>query len=264
MSELVFELTRIVGSRREARWIAEDASGRAHGLELAGRRASGEPLQHVLGHWGFRGLDVAVDKRALVPRPETEVVAGVAIAELGLLQGRRRGPLRAADLGTGSGVIACCLVAELGNKVHVYATDISADALALASENAEQVLGDAASQVELSLGSWFEALSPSLARSLDLVVSNPPYLASSEWPGLEPVVRDHDPYDALVAGPLGTEAIDHLIEESVHWLTPEGSLVVEIAPHQSSAVLARARARFASAEVRCDLAERPRVLLARR
>jgi release factor glutamine methyltransferase len=98
------------------------------------------------------------------------------------------------------------------------------------------------------------------------VVSNPPYLSTDEWPGLDPVVREYDPYDALVAGPTGLEVICLLVAEAPAWLHAAGVLVVEIAPHQASAALQLARAAdsYASAEVLDDLAGRPRVLVARR
>ncbi|HET9092327.1 MAG TPA: methyltransferase, partial [Acidimicrobiales bacterium] len=188
---LTDELGDRVGSPREARWIVEDAlssseddaAAEAFAREAAVRRQRGEPLQHVLGHWSFRQLDVRVDTRALVPRPETEVVVEAALGELARLAGRR--PLSAvADLGTGSGVIALSLAAEVPDPgvPLVYATDASAAALSLAAENARRVL--AASQrdrLELRLGSWYAALPAAARGGLDLVVSNPPYLSSGEW-----------------------------------------------------------------------------------
>ena len=268
------EIAGIVGSRHEAAWIVEDALAGAQpapidaARDMARRRAAGEPLQHILGHWSFRTLDVIVDDRALVPRPETEMVAGVAIDEARRLTmaARPAVPLVIADLGTGSGVIACSLAAELGDSVTIHATDVSPDALALARENVRRNLeGSDRHRVRLGIGSWFDGLPAELAGAVALIVSNPPYLSASEWPLLPPVVRDHDPYGALVAGPDGTEAIFHLLDESARWLTPAGAIVLEIAPHQAHASLERACSlAFSASEVLDDLAGRPRVLVARR
>lgn len=271
---LTDELGDRVGSPREARWIVEDAlssseddaAAEAFAREAAVRRQRGEPLQHVLGHWSFRHLDVLVDGRALVPRPETEVVVEAALGELARLARRR--PLSAvADLGTGSGVIALSLATEVPGPVPVvYATDVSDAALSLAGENARRVLGaDRRDRLELRLGSWYAALPAEVLGGLDLVVSNPPYLSSEEWPGLEPVVKDFDPYAALVAGPSGTECLEAVVGGASRWLAPDGCLVVEIAPHQAQAASGLARgAGFRTAGVRHDLAGRPRVLVAGR
>ncbi len=228
---------------------------------LVERRRAGEPLQWVLGAWGFRGLDVAVDGRALVPRPETESVVETALAELN----GAGPPFRVADLGTGSGVIALSIASER-RGVQVFATDASPKALSLAAENLERLDEDARGRVHLLRGDWWAALPERLAGSFAVVVSNPPYLSTDEWPGLDPVVREYDPYDALVAGPTGLEAISVLVAGAPAWLHAAGVLVVEIAPHQASEVLALARgaASYASVEVLDDLAGRARVLVARR
>ena len=275
---LARELAGLVGSVREARWIVEEAAGdEVLARSLAARRAAGLPLQHVLGHFGFRTLDVLTDDRALIPRPETEVVVGVALDELRRLGELRRhddpgGPgelrrsgeprLLVADLGTGSGVIACSLVAEAEVPVEVHAVDASGSALALAAENLERT--GAGDSVVLHEGSWFDPLPPELAGRLDLVVSNPPYLAEEEWPGLDPVVRDHDPRQALVAGPTGLEDVARVVNGATRWLRPAGSVVVEIAPHQADAAAGLARAAgFVDVRVLPDLVGRPRVLVAR-
>ena len=235
------------------------------------RRLAGEPLQYVIGRWPFRDLELAVDRRVLIPRPETEVVAEVALAEA-VRAGARRGrgdpsaPLRpaypVADLGTGSGALALVLAAELP-EAEVWATDRARDVLAVAGANLA-VIGDAAARVHLVEGVWYEALPDILRGRLRVIVSNPPYVAEEEYAALPAEVRDHEPRGALVAGPSGREAIEALLDGALDWLEPGGSLVIELAPHQASAVAARARrAGYASVEVHPDLAGRDRVLVAR-
>ena len=244
-------------------------------IQLVGRRRGGEPLQHVLGHWSFRTLDVIVDGRALVPRPETEVVTEVAIGELDRLvaeAGRRGGEpcLNVVDLGTGSGVIALSIATERA-FAEVTATDRSRAALDLAAENVRRQPAAVQSRLSLSCGEWYSSLPTSLEGAVAVIVSNPPYVARAEWRELDPEVR-HDPYEALVAGETGLESIEAVIGGSARWLSQSGSVVVEIAPHQAERDRAIAaavtdpsgRPLFGSVEVIADLAGRPRVLLARR
>ncbi len=238
---------------------------------MVDRRVEGEPLQYVLGSWSFRGLDLMVDRRVLIPRPETEQVVEVALEEAqrrGLRRLRRRhltlvdpAPAAAvADIGTGSGAIALALDAELPDVV-VWATDVSQEALDVARAN---IAGCAATRVRTSIGSWFDALPDDLRGGLELVVSNPPYIAESEVPDLPGEVADFEPRRALVAGPTGREALDFLLMHAREWLVPEGSLVCELAPHQAGVMVERAlELEYAEAFVRADLAGRPRVLVAR-
>jgi release factor glutamine methyltransferase len=238
---------------------------------MVDRRVAGEPLQYVLGEWSFRGLDLMVDARVLIPRPETETLVEVALEEaerLGLRRARRRltlvdpaPPVAVADLGTGSGAIALALEAELPD-VEVWAVDASADALDVARAN---VAGCAAARVRVaSAGSWFDPLPVALRGALRLVVSNPPYVAEHEVPSLPDEVANFEPRGALVAGPDGTEAISEVLAAARAWLAPGGSIVIELAPHQAGAMTERARALgYADAFVRDDLTGRPRVLVAR-
>jgi release factor-specific protein-(glutamine-N5) methyltransferase/tRNA threonylcarbamoyl adenosine modification protein (Sua5/YciO/YrdC/YwlC family) len=263
-ADLLAELTALVGSEQEARWILEDVPDPTAARALAERRRAGEPLQHLLGHWGFRTLDVLCDRRALIPRPETELLTTTALSLLRERLASPPGPLCVADLGTGSGVIACSIAVEFGAGVRVIATDRSGDALSLAAENVRRLCaGPGSGSVELREGSWFEALPAELRGDLDLVVSNPPYLAERELADLEPVVRDFDPVEALVAGPTGLEAVEVILSGAPDWLAPGAPVVIEIAPHQSDAVVRLATSvGLVGAQVDQDLAGRDRVLVA--
>ena len=272
-----------LGDPVEARWLLEEVSGTdgaallgaldaeappeaAARLELlVARRLDGEPLQHVLGHWGFRTLEVAVDPRVLIPRPETESLVTHALTHLDRMRALEPGrSALAVDLGTGSGVIALSLVAER-SSVRVIATDRSPGALEVAAANMSRVPAEAAARVELRGGDWYQALPAAEAGRVDLIVANPPYVAEHEWPGLEPVVRDFDPREALVAGPSGLEAIETIVAGAPDWLRRSGALVVEIAPDQAGrAVELALEAGFSTAVVEDDLSGRPRVLVAQR
>jgi release factor glutamine methyltransferase len=273
----------------EARWMVEHVSGYdaaelvaaedekvgsrpgSHLTELVDRRIAGEPLQYVLGCWTFLGLDLLVDRRVLIPRPESEVTARVAIEEAVRLGARRGHPdpwagaattYTVADLGTGSGAIALALAAELPDA-EVWATDDSQDALAVARANLAGT-GLPSTRVRLGAGSWFDALPDRLRGRLRLVVSNPPYVAESEVDDLPDEVG-HEPRRALVSGPTGLEAIDLIVREAPAWLDAAGTLVCELAPHQSDAVgHAAATAGFDEVLVQRDLAGRDRVLVARK
>jgi release factor glutamine methyltransferase len=266
-----------LGSKVDARWIIEQAasgtwpfllddpvSERAQGYfeQMVARRAAGEPLQYVLGRWGFRGLDLVVDRRVLIPRPETEQVVSVALAELSFLGSVA--PV-VVDLGTGSGAIALSLAAEARpTPAALWATDASADALAIARANLVGLGGTRAARVRLVEGSWWEALPVELMGQVTLVVSNPPYVTTAEMSSLPPVVADWEPEMALHGGPSGLAAIEMIVAGAPQWLSRPGALVVELAPHQAGAVEAMAHeAGFDSTRVEKDLAGRERALVAR-
>ncbi len=272
-----------LGSNAEARWLVEEVTGERwptgppsdetrHRFDaLVDRRAAGEPLQYVLGKWGFRTLELIVDRRVLIPRPETEQVAEAAMAELDRMADGPNGqsdrgtpePLIAVDLGTGSGAIALALAAERPG-VEVWATDVSPPALAVAAANLGRLGGGATSRVRLAAGSWWTALPGSLRRRVDLVVSNPPYIASAEMSQLDAEVVAWEPRLALEAGRTGLEALEVILGGARAWLRPRGVAVIEIAPHQAAAARTLASsAGFGSIEVRPDLAGRDRILVAR-
>jgi release factor glutamine methyltransferase len=265
--ELFDEAIERLGDRTEARRLVETASGYglpealernatartvAHFDAMLERRSSGEPLQYVIGGWAFRHLDVMVDRRVLIPRPETEIVVEHALAVIDAL-----GATRVVDLGTGSGVIALSLAHERPG-VEVWATDASPGALDVARANLAGV-GRAATRVSLAEGSWFAALPPALRGALDVVVSNPPYVATGD--PLPPEVAAWEPKEALVSGPTGLEAIEAILRDAPEWLRPRGAVVLEIGETQGDAAQLAA-ASFDEVRIERDLAGRPRVLVA--
>lgn len=272
---LLAETAAELGSLHDARRLVEEASG-LEGAELVihlddaaaarcgsylaamvERRLAGEPLQYVLGRWGFRSLDLMVDRRVLIPRPETEQVVEWALAEV---RGLGRAPLVAVDLGTGSGAIALSLALELGAQV--WATDVSGDALDVARANLAGIGVWAATRVRMVEGSWWSALPPELAGAIDLVVSNPPYVRASD--GLPDEVAHYEPEIALRSGSDGLDAIRAIVAGAGSWLGRPGVLVVELAPGQAEAALALARSADASsARIQVDMTGRERALVAR-
>lgn len=260
-------------SSQEARWLIEEIAGEAEPTgrptgselrrldELIGRRVRGEPLQYVLGRWPFRTLDLIVDRRVLIPRPETEQVVEVALAELA---GMGPGPKRVVDLGTGSGAIALSIATEC-KQTQVWATDMDLDALALAGANLSRMDDSVVGRVSLVHGDWWSALPEDLRGSVDLAVSNPPYISSGEMGGLDATVRDWEPRAALEAGPTGLEAIEWILHQASGWVRPGGVAVLEISPGQAEQAELLARdAGFTRTRVEPDLAGRDRVLVARK
>ncbi len=292
---LVAELTAVLGgARHEARFIVDEAldvppdrprpevvpaDSAAAARAMAARRAAGEPLQYIFGHWAFRRLDLHVDPRVLIPRPETEQVVEVALGEARRLHGAGRSGaggagLVAVDAGTGSGAIALALATELGREVvaQMWATDSSAGALEVAAGNLEAACraggAGALPRVELLEGSWLAPLPEGLRGHIDLVVSNPPYVTADEWAGLDPEVRA-EPRQALVAGTgtagrAGVADVEAVLEQARVWLGRPGAVVVELAPQQAEAAQRRAlQLGYDEVRVEPDLAGRPRALVAR-
>jgi release factor glutamine methyltransferase len=188
-------------------------------LERRGRR---EPVAYIIGRWGFHGLDLAVDARVLIPRPETEVLVERCLALLGE---RAAGVL---DVGTGSGAIALAIKASRP-QARVTAADVSAEALAVAGGNA------AALSLELELVES-DLLARLPGRRFDLIASNPPYIAETEMEALEPEVARFEPRLATVGGASGTEVLDRLVAAAPAALAPGGWLVVECGAGQAPAV----------------------------
>jgi len=188
---------------------------------LVSRRARREPLQYVLGEWGFRRLTLTVDRRALIPRPETEVLVERALA---LLAGLDRP--RVLDVGTGSGAIALAIADEHPGAV-VTALDCSVDALALAAENAART----GLAIELARHDLFRGLPDG---PWDLIVSNPPYVDAADLPTLQPEVRDWEPHGALSA----EGAVEAVVRGAVAVLALTGGLALEVGAGQTGATAA--------------------------
>lgn len=195
-----------------------------HARELTARRAAGEPLQYVTGIAGFRRLEIAVGPGVLIPRPETESVAGRAMQRL-----RFGGTV--VDVGTGSGAIALSIADERPDA-RVMATDSSPDALAWARRNAEAL----ELRVELFHCDLVAGVPQTSRGAIDVCVSNPPYVSTSERSALPKDVVEHEPADALFAGDDGLSVIARLAADARSWLRPGGWIVVEIGERQGDAV----------------------------
>ena len=239
--ELVESTAAVIGDRTHARWLVEvavsvdrvdDALDEevtermvAHLDAMVGRYRTGEPLQYVLGRWAFRHLDLFVDERVLIPRPETEEVAGVAIECARAVEGART----VIDLGTGSGAIGLSLATELPiDNTSIWMTDISPDALAVARANLAGI-GRPARNVTIIESRWFDALPANL--QADVIVSNPPYIALGS-PDVDGSVSDYEPEVALYSGSDGLDAIREIIRKAGDFLRASGALVLEIGADQ--------------------------------
>ena len=217
---------------READWLLEAAERRAPGdqveriaLELAGRRAKGEPLQYVIGTAAFRHLELSVGPGVLVPRPETEVLVERALDRL-----PEDGAI--VDVGTGSGAIALAIRHERPDA-RVWATDDSEEALRYARDNRARLDLD----VEILRGSLFEPLPGSMRGDFDVIVANPPYVSETETHLVGRDVLEHEPDHAVFGGSDGLRIVTTLVSQALPWLRPGGWLVCEIGHGQSEAVV---------------------------
>lgn len=195
---------------------------------LVARRSAREPLQHLTGTQEFFGLTFEVTPDTLVPRPETELLVEDALGRIGRTAGAK-----VADIGTGSGCIAVAIAANAPNA-DVYAVDRSEAALAVAGINA--LRHGVTDRVELLAGDLFGPIRDAgLAGSLDVIVSNPPYIPSADIPGLQPEVG-FDPAGALDGGPDGLDVVRRILRDAPEFLKPGGTLLVEIGAGQPDAV----------------------------
>lgn len=219
--------------------------------ELESLRCSGRPLQYLEGTAAFGPLELVVDERVLIPRPETEQLWELAVRLV-------RTPGVVVDLGTGSGALALAL-AHAFPSARVFGVDLSSSALDVARLNGERLGLD----VEWRHGDLWAALDPDLAGTVDLVVSNPPYIAQGEWELLPADVRQ-EPRAALVAGPTGLEVLQRIAAGADRWLAPGGWVACEIGESQGSRSRELFAARLTDVRIAVDLAGRDRFVVGRR
>jgi release factor glutamine methyltransferase len=208
-----------------------------HYAELVARRATSEPVAYLVGHREFYGLELQVDKRVLIPRPETELLVD---AVLDHIESRGDRSVKMVDVGTGSGAIALAVAANCPT-VAIYAVDLSPDALQVAQANVERL--DERRQIVLLQGD----LLTSLPEPVDIIAANLPYIASPVFATLAADVRDFEPRLALEAGPEGLDAIARLLEQAPAHLKPGGVLFLEIAFDQAAAAMALVEAKLPQA-----------------
>lgn len=230
--------------------------------DLVARRAKRTPLQYLVGEAHFRTISVSCRPGVFVPRPETELLAGIAIEEVS----RRPSPV-VVEPCTGTGVVSLAIASEVAG-VRVIATDRSPEAVQLARENLERVAVDpglaAASRVDIIEGDLMEPVPEELRGHVDVLVCNPPYLAESELAATGPEVRNHDPLDALISGPTGNEVVDRLVREAPAWLAPGGWLQLEVDDARAVSTAERIRgAGYLDVAVVADLTGRDRFVIAR-
>lgn len=271
--ELVESTAAIVGDRNHARWLVEVAVSAdpldevlddevtermvAHLDVMVGRYRTGEPLQYVLGRWAFRHLDLFVDERVLIPRPETEEVAGIAIEFARAADGERT----VIDLGTGSGAIGLSLATELPlDGTSIWMTDVSSDALAVAQANLAGI-GRPARNVTIIQSRWFDDVPQEL--QADVIVSNPPYIAANSE-AVDRSVDQHEPAVALYSGVDGLDAIREIIENAGNYLKSNGTLVLEIGFDQADAARGLLTQHgFIDIEIRQDVFGNDRIAIGR-
>ena len=195
--------------------------------ELVARRAAAEPVAYLVGHREFYGLELAVDPRVLIPRPETELMVD---AVLDHIESRANQQVRMVDVGTGSGAVAAAVAANCPS-VQIYAIDLSPAALEVAQENVKQ--HDTRGQITLLQGDLLEPL----PEAVDIIAANLPYITSDEYLNLMADVRDYEPRLALEAGPEGLDLIERLLDQAPGHLYPGGVIFLEIGANQGASVL---------------------------
>jgi release factor glutamine methyltransferase len=217
------------------------------------RRVRREPVAYILGRKGFRRLELLVDRRVLIPRPETELLIELAL-ELR--------PGEVLDVGTGSGAIALAVADEL-EGARVTAIDTSFDAVRVAQANTERLGLTERVDVVLRGPSSLKGADPD-GKPFDLLVANLPYVSEDEWEELAPEIREYEPRDALVAGPTGLEAIQALAEELLELAPRPGVVALEVGAGQAEAVADIIKAAgYEDIEIRADLAGHDRVVIGR-
>ena len=251
-------LAAVLGVKRLDLYLQHDRPVTAAELDAfrgaVRRRLRREPVQYILGTVAFRTLELSVDPRVLIPRPETEVLAGAVVAWLASHPSARS----ALDLGTGSGAIALSLARETSLE-RIVATDVSAAALEVAASNAER--NGASARLELRQGALWSAVAED--EVFDVIVSNPPYVGEAERTSLAPEVRDWEPAEALFAGERGLDVIEPLVAGAPARLVLGGLLALEVGAGQATEVAALAEAAgLVNVRVLADLTGRERIVVA--
>ena len=231
--------------------------------KLINKRASRVPLQYITGHVEFMSLDFVVDEHTLIPRPETEILVETVLNKI-----KNRAPsdktITIVDIGTGCGNIAISLAANLQNA-QVYASDISRGTLAVAGTNVRR--HRVTDRVHLLHGNLFESFDGHLSKgNVDFVVSNPPYVSEADLNKLEPEIKDHEPFKALVGGKDGLCFYKRIIREAPEWLKPEGFLLLEVGETQAETItkLIDTEGHYENIEIAKDLQKIDRIISARR
>ncbi len=222
--------------------------------ELIKRRAQHEPLQHIVGSTNFCGFEIAVNKNALVPRPETELLAEAGWKFLGEREAI------ALDFGTGTGCISIALAAKCPNT-KIFALDISADVIALAKQNAEK--NNVAGKIEFVHGDGYIALPKN--SQFDLLISNPPYISTAEIETLQPEVKNFDPRSALDGGADGLDFYRMFATQAKPFLKPDGKIMLEFGDGQAEAIREIfENEKWIVEEIKSDYSQRKRILIARK
>jgi release factor glutamine methyltransferase len=235
----------------DAKWLLQAFADDVQLEAAVVRREAREPLQLILGTAAFRYLEIAVQPGVFIPRPETEVLAGLALDRL------RAGAV-VIEPCTGTGAISCSLASE-GDPARVVATDINPTAVDLARRNAAPW-----PTVEVHHATLFAGVDPRLLGAVDVIVCNPPYLDHDQWLATDPEVRDHDPREALVGGETGWDVIADLVAASPHWLRAGGWVLIEDDPSRVAQTAQALEHHVGPATVEPDLTGRPRFAVARR
>ncbi len=242
--------------------VIDDADIRKY-KEVIYKRASHVPLQYITRKAEFMSLDFVVDERVLIPRPETEILVETVLDKV---KGNDSldNSIIIMEIGTGSGNIAVSLAKNL-NNAEIYTNDISQDALLVAETNVQR--HDVADKVHLLHGDFFGVFNNSVEKEhVDFITSNPPYVSKSEWNNLEPEVKEHEPWQALVGGKDGLHYYRRIIKDAADWLRPGGYLVIEIGETQANVIIKFMNKvmHYKEIEIIKDLQGKERIISARR
>jgi len=229
--------------------------------EVIRRRSQREPLAYITGTKEFWSLSFRVTPHVLIPRPETEVLVEAALQAIRERKTAREGPLRVLEVGTGSGAAAIALATELGEGIHLIATDRSSDVLEIARGNARILSVEG--RVIFQQSDLFEALGPDKT-TFSVILTNPPYVAVGQIERLAPEIRDYEPREALDGGTDGLAMIRRIIREAPRWLEAGGALLLEVGDGQRASIeeILRGSGCWSAWAWRQDLSGKDRVLCA--